>query len=114
MDPYESIWIGMVLATYALPFAIGLFASNLRVAGMLAATSFCGLYASVWSALGPLFLPLVGTLISQFELATVLILSLLVGVLQAAFLAALGFGLKRLAIRLRQRVAHLSTAQSVP
>ena len=114
MDAYESIWLGIVVAAYALPFAIGLLVSKLRVAVMLAAASFCGLYASLWSALGPLFVPLVAPLISQFELATVLALGLSVGVLQAALLAALGFGLKHQVIRLRQRPAHRSTAQTTP
>jgi hypothetical protein len=71
---------------------------------MLAVASFCGLYVSVWSALRPLLAPLV-SVAPQFEVFTVLILSLLAGSLQAALLATVGYGLRRL---LRRQCARSS------
>lgn len=107
MHTYAWTLVGMMFAAvYVLPIAIGLFASKLRTAVMLATASFCGLYASVWSALEPLLAPLASA-IPQFELLTVVVLTLLAGTLQAALLAALGFGAKRL---LRGQCTRLSTS----
>ncbi len=92
MDPETLTSIGMGLALCALPFAIGFSQARLRTALVLAMASYCGLYLSAWSALGALFLPLAGLLITQFELATVLVLSFLAGLLQVVLIAALGFG----------------------
>lgn len=109
MHIYSWTLVGvMLVAVYVLPIAIGLFVSKLRTAVMLATASFCGLFASVWSALRPLLAPL-ASVISEFELLTVVTLTLLAGTLQAALLAGLGFGLKRL---LRQQRAQLSTSRS--
>jgi hypothetical protein len=74
---------------------------------MLAVASFCGLYATVWSALRPLLAPL-ASLATQSELLTVLILSLLSGSLQAALLATVGHGLRHL---LRKQCAKFRIAQ---
>ena len=57
MDLYEWIWTGIVLSLFGVPFAIGLCVANPRTAILLALASFCGLYAIIWSALGPLFVP---------------------------------------------------------
>jgi hypothetical protein len=92
------VWVvvGMMLAAvYVLPIAVGLYVSRLRTAVMLAVASFCGLYATVWSALRPLLAPL-ASIATPTELFTVLILSLLAGSLQAALLATVGHGLRHL------------------
>ena len=96
MDQETLTLIGMGLALCALPFAIGISQPRLRTAILLAVASYCGLYATAWSALGALFLPLAGLLITQFELATVLVLSFLGGLLQVVLIAALGFGVRQL------------------
>lgn len=95
---HMHVWVvvGMMLAvSYVPPIAVGLFVLSLRTAVMLAVASFCGLYATVWSALRPLLAPL-GSVATQTELFTVLILSLLAGSLQAALLATVGHGLRHL------------------
>ena len=105
---HMHVWVvvGMMLAAvYVLP---GLFVSRLRTAVMLAVASFCGLYASVWSALGPLLAPL-ASVAPQSELFTVLILSLLAGSLQAALLATVGHGLRHL---LRKQCARSSVLRN--
>jgi hypothetical protein len=61
----EWIWIAIALALYGVPFAIGFCVSSLRRAMLLAIASFGGLYASIWSALGPLFLPLAAQLLKH-------------------------------------------------
>jgi hypothetical protein len=96
MHIYAWTLVGvMLVAIYVVPISIGLFVAKLRTAIMLATASFCGLFASVWSALQPLLAPL-ASVISQFELLAVVILTLLAGMLQAALLATLGFWLRRL------------------
>ena len=109
MDIYEWILIGIALATYGLPFTIGVCAANLRIAVVLAVASFCGMYAFVWPTLGPLFLPWASILIHQYELTALLILSFAGGALRAAVIAAVGYGLKKLFVTLKQRLARLST-----
>lgn len=103
MDLYEWIWISSVFCFYAVPLAIGLCVVNPRTAIFLAIASFCGLYATIWSALGPLFLPLAGALMTRYELSEVLILSFLSGALQAVFAAAAGLALRQLLFWLRMR-----------
>ena len=98
MDLYEWIWIGIVLSFYGVPFAIGLCVANPRTAILLAIASFCGLYATIWSALGPLFVPLVGALITRYELSGILVLSFLAGALQAVLVAAAGLVTQETAI----------------
>jgi hypothetical protein len=119
------VWVvvGMMLAAvYVLPIAVGLYVSRLRTAVMLAVASFCGLYATVWSALRPLLAPL-ASIATPTELFTVLILSLLAGSLQAALLATVGHGLRHLLSNrcarpsvLRRDVAdaHRSSAAQLP
>lgn len=80
---------------------------------MLAVASWSGLFVSVWSALGPLFLPLVGMLINRYELSTVLTLCFLVGALQAALIAAAGFVPKQVLVRLKRRLAPVRKAESL-
>ena len=102
---HVHVWVvvGMMFAAvYVLPIAVGLFVSRLRTAVMLAVASFCGLYATVWSALRPLSAPL-ASVATQTELFTALSLSLLAGSLQAALLATVGRGLRRLLTRQRAR-----------
>jgi hypothetical protein len=103
MDIYEWIPIGIVLASYGLPLAIGLCVANPWTAIALAAGSFCGLYAFVWSTLGPLFLPWAATLIDRYELSALLIVSFIGGALRAAVLAAIGYGRRRLLMKLLKR-----------
>lgn len=110
MDLYEWIWIGIVLSFYGVPFAIGLCVANPRTAILLAIASFCGLYASIWSALGPLFVPLVGALITRYEFSGILILSFLAGALQAVLVAAAGLALRRLLFWLRMRLSDASAS----
>jgi hypothetical protein len=108
---HMHVWIVvgmMVAAVYVLPIAVGLFVSSLRTAVMLAVASFCGLYATVWSALRPLFTPL-ASVATQTDLFTALILSLLAGSLQAALLATVGHGLRHL---VRQQCARSSVLRS--
>ena len=111
MDLYEWIWIGIVLSFYGVPFAIGLCVANPRTAILLAIASFCGLYATIWSALGPLFVPLVGALITRYELSGILVLSLLAGALQAVLVAAVGLALRQLLFWLRMRLSAVSTSR---
>jgi hypothetical protein len=109
MGMYVWVVVGIMLAAvYVLPVAVGLFVSRLRTAVMLAVASFCGLFASVWSALGPLLAPL-ASVATQTELFTALSLSLLAGSLQAALLATMGHGLRRL---LEQQCARRSVFRS--
>jgi hypothetical protein len=108
---HMHVWgvVGMMLAAvYVLPVAVGLLVSSLRTAVTLAVASFCGLYATVWSALRPLLAPL-ASVATQTELFTALSLSLLAGSLQAALLATMGHGLRRL---LEQQCARRSVLRS--
>ena len=111
MDLYEWIWIGIVLSLFGVPFAIGLCVANPRTAILLAIASFCGLYVTIWSALGPLFVPLVGALITRYELSGILVLSLLAGALLAVLVAAVGLALMQLLFWLRMRLSAVSTSR---
>ena len=97
MDPNALIWIGIFLAFYAMPFAIGFCVGERKASVLLAFACFCGLYATLWSMLGPLLVLLVGTLMTRNELLEVLILGFVVGATQAVVVAALGVALRRLA-----------------
>ena len=88
-----------------VPFAIGLCVVNPRTAIFLAIASFCGLYATIWSALGPLFVPLAGALMTRYELSGILVLSFLAGALQAVLAAAAGLALRQLLFWLRMRLS---------
>jgi hypothetical protein len=110
MDLFEWVWIGVVLCFYAEPFAIGLYVANPRTAILLAIASFCGLFATVWSAFGPLFVLLVGVVMTRYELSRILILSFLAGARQALLAAAAGLAFRQLPSWLRMR---LSAAFSV-
>jgi hypothetical protein len=68
MDVYGSIFIAILIAYYGVPFVIGLCVPSWPKAILLAIASFAGLYVSIWSALGPLFLPLAVQLVARFEL----------------------------------------------
>ena len=96
MDVYGSIWIIMLIAYYGVPFSIGLSVSSCRKAILLAIASFVGLYLSIWSTLGPLFLPLAIQLVTHFELSGILIVSFAAGAAQAALIASAGFASKSL------------------
>ena len=106
-----GFWIAMTLAFYGVPFVVGLSVSSLRKAVLLAIASFAGLYASIWSTLGPLFLPLAVQLVSRYELSAILLLSFVLGSLQATLLAAAGFGLKRLVGWIINRFSHQGASQ---
>jgi hypothetical protein len=108
MDLQLLTWIGLGLALYALPLVVGASQSRLSTAIMLALAAYGGLCASLWSALGVLFLPALGLFVPQPEIAAVLVLAFLAGALQAALLAALGFGLKTWIVRLIARRRHVS------
>jgi hypothetical protein len=93
---YEWGGIAIGLTVYGVPFAVGLFVSSWPKAMLLAFVSFAGLYLSLWSALGPLFLPLALQLVTRFELSAFLLLSFVAGAVQAVAVASLGFGVKKL------------------
>jgi hypothetical protein len=109
MDLYTLIWFGILLAFYGVPFAVGLCVSRWRTSVLLAMASFAGLYVSVWSTLGPLFLPLAVQLLPRFELVGVLALSFASGALQSGLVATLGYGTKLLFFRI---VARSTSASS--
>jgi len=111
MDLFEWIWTGVVLSLFGVPFAIGLCVANPRTAILLAIACYCGLYATIWSALGPLFVPLVGALITPNELSGILILSFLAGALQVVLVAAAGLALRQLLFWLRMRLSDASASQ---
>lgn len=94
MDVYGSIWIVMLVAYCCVPFIIGLCVSSWRKAILLAIASFVGLYVSIWSTLGPLFLPLAVELVTRFELSGILVVSFAAGAAQAALIAIAGFASK--------------------
>jgi hypothetical protein len=96
MDISEWIASAVVLAICGVPFGVGIFVSSWPKAMLLAFASFAGIYASIWSTLGPLFLPLAPELITRFELSALLGLSFLIGALQAVLIASLGFAAKKL------------------
>jgi hypothetical protein len=110
MAIYEWIGIAICLAVYGVPFGVGLFVSRWSKAMLLAVASFAGLYLSIWSMLGPLFLMLAAQLVTQFELSAFLLLSFLAGTLQAALLASAGFGVKQLLVW----AMHRPAGQAVP
>jgi hypothetical protein len=95
MAIYEWIGIALCLAVYGVPFAVGLLVSSWSKAILLALASFTGLFLSIWSTLGPLFLPLAAQLVTRFELSALLILSFAAGALQAVVVASLGFGTRQ-------------------
>lgn len=103
---YDWIWIAAVVAFYGVPFAVGLCVSSWRRAVLVAIASFAGLYVSIWSALGPLFLPLAVQLVTRYELSGILILSFLYGAVQAALLASLGLATKKIAVWTWRRCAQ--------
>lgn len=105
MAIYDWIGIAICLAVYGVPFGVGLFVSGWTKATLLAVASFAGLYFTIWSTLGPLFLPLAAQLVSRFELSAFLLLSVLAGALQAAVVASAGFGVKKLVLRAMHRPA---------
>jgi hypothetical protein len=96
MAIYEWIGIALCLAVYGVPFGVGLFVSSWTKAILLAFASFAGLFLSIWSTLGPLFLPLAAQLVTRFEWSALLMLSFAAGTLQAMVVASLGFGAKKL------------------
>jgi hypothetical protein len=104
------IWIAIAVTLYGVPLAVGFCVSNLRTAMLLAMASFGGLYASIWSALGPLFLPLAAQLFTRYEMSAILVLSFLLGTLQAALVAATGFAFRRLFGWAIRRFAHACAA----
>jgi hypothetical protein len=110
MAIYEWIGIEICLAVYGVPFGVGLFVSRWPKAMLLAVASFAGLYFSIWSTLGPLFLPLAAQLVSRFELSAFLLLSFLAGALQAAVVASAGFGVKKLVLWVTHRTAGRSVS----
>jgi hypothetical protein len=110
MAIYEWIGIAICLAIYGVPFGIGLFVSRWRKAMLLAVASFAGLYLSIWSMLGPLFLPLAAQLVTHFELSALLFVSFFAGALQAVVVASAGFGLKQLLLWLLYRLPRHSGA----
>jgi hypothetical protein len=73
MAIYDWIGIALCLAIYGVPFGVGLIVSRWPQAMLLAIASFAGLYLSIWSTLGPLFLPLAAQLITRFELSVLLL-----------------------------------------
>ena len=109
MDIYEWIEIAICLAVYGVPFGVGLVVSNWPKAMLLACASFTGLYLSIWSTLAPLFLPLASELVTRFELSALLLLSFVAGALQAAVVASLGFGVKKILLW----AVHRPASQSV-
>ena len=112
MDLYRWIWIGILVSFYGVPFATGLCVANPRTVILLAVASFCGLYASIWSALGPLFVPLVGALVTHYELSGILIVSFLAGVVQAVLVALAGMACRQLLSWLRMRVSDAPASHS--
>ena len=69
MDIGNWIWIGTVLTFCGVPFVVGFCVSSLRKATLLAIASFAGVYASIWSTFGPLFLPLAAQLFTRYEMS---------------------------------------------
>jgi hypothetical protein len=102
MAIYEWIGIALCLAVYGVPFGVGLFVSSWPKATLLAFASFAGLYLSIWSMLGPLFLPLAAQLVTRVELSALLILTFVAGALQAAAVASLGFGVRKLLLAMHR------------
>jgi hypothetical protein len=109
MDIGNWIWIGTVLTFCGVPFVVGFCVSSLRKATLLAIASFAGVYASIWSTFGPLFLPLAAQLFTRYEMSGILLLSFLLGALQAGLIAASGFALRRLFGWATKRFAHAYT-----
>jgi hypothetical protein len=112
MDLYQWIWIGILVSFYGVPLATGLCVTNPRTVILLAIASFCGLYASIWSLLGPLFVPLVGALITRYEMSAILTLSFLAGVIQAVLVALAGMACRQLLSWLRMRVSDAPASHS--
>ena len=108
MAMYEWITIAICLAVYGVPFGVGSFVSSWPKAMLLAIASFAGIYLSIWSMLGPLFLPLAAQLVTHFELSAILFLSFVAGALQAAVVASLGVGARKLLLWAMHRQADPS------
>jgi hypothetical protein len=98
VDINEWSAIAVAVAIYGVPFGVGLCVSNWTKAALLALASFAGLYLSVWSTLGPLFLPLAAQLMTRFELTAFLTLSFIAGGCQAVLVASVGFAAKKLVL----------------
>jgi hypothetical protein len=109
MDIYEWIAITVFAAIYGVPFGVGLCVASWTRAALLALASFTGIYLSVWSTLGPLFLPLAAELVTRFELTAFLTLSFIAGGVQAVLMATLGFATKKLLAWSVQRPAGHQT-----
>jgi hypothetical protein len=114
MDPNALIWIGIFLAFYGIPFAVGFCAGELKVSVLLAFASFCGLYATFWWMLGPLLVLLVGTVMTRNELLELLILGLVVGATQAVVVAALGLALRRLVAHPKDHSPYEKVSTTLP
>jgi hypothetical protein len=110
MDVYAWIWIAIFLAFYGVPFGVGVCVPSWPRGIVFAIASFAGLYASIWSALGPLFLPMAVQLVPRFELWAMLVISFAGGALQAALLATAGFACRRLFGWILRRSAHASVS----
>ena len=96
MDLYNWISIAIAVLVYGIPFGIGVCVSSWRKAVLLGVASFAGLYLTIWTTFGPLFLPLAVQLVPSFELAGILLLSFIGGTIQASLIASAGFAIKRL------------------
>lgn len=114
MSMYDWISIAIALLFYGIPFGIGVCVSSWRRTILLAVASFAGLYLTIWSMLGPLFLPLAVQLVSRFELAGILVLSFIGGSIQACLIASAGFAIKRLCIWLASRCTATSVRSATP
>lgn len=112
MAVYEWIDIAVWLAIYGVPFGVGVLVPRWPQAMLLAVASFAGLFLSIWSMLGPLFLPLAAQLVTSFELSALLLLSFVAGALQAAAVASVGFGVKKIWLWARRRPAAQSVSDA--
>jgi cation transport ATPase len=110
MATYEWTGIAIYVAIYGIPFGAGVCVSSWPKAMLLALASFTALYVSIWSVLGPLFLPFVEQLITYFELSALLFLSFVTGALQVAVAASAGFAIKKLSQWGTQRLAAQSAS----
>jgi hypothetical protein len=112
MAAYEWAGIAIYLAIDGVPFGAGVFVSSWPKAMLLALASFAALYASIWAALGPLFLPFAEQLITYFELSALLFLSFVTGALQVVVAASAGFAVKKLSQWGTQRLADHSASRA--
>ena len=114
MSMYDWIPIAIAFLIYGIPIGIGLCVSSWRRAILLAVASFTGLYLTIWSMLGPLFLPLAVQLVSRFELAGILALSFIGGTVQACLIASSSFAIKGFCIWLVSRRSAASVSGATP